>query len=290
VRLEQVLSSKAFEELKKELPDDKKDPDKDFERLLGVPASSISQLIVGGTFVSGNEEFLIVAKTHKAIVAGDIVQTKKNAKYDEETVGNYTLYKGTFDQFCVVDSKTVVFAVFQKPDTLKKVLERDQKADLSEAMQAALKHTDFSRTAAVAVNFKEIRSKFKPGGMFGMAGSFMPSPTEMVDVDDVDGFSLSAQVGSDIKITATAVCKDSDSAADVRKLADGVVVMAKKIKVVPKELQDILATWDSSSSGAKMTGSLTIKVEPVIKITKEAGKPASASFKKVGTAINGGGD
>ena len=88
----------------------------------------------------------------------------ESTKFEEEKAGNFTLYKrkaqwGGMECFCVADSKVVVFG--DKPEALKKILERDKKADLSDAMQSAMKQADFGSTIAYAINIKGINAEKK---------------------------------------------------------------------------------------------------------------------------------
>jgi predicted Zn finger-like uncharacterized protein len=289
LRPEQILASKAFQDVKKEMPNGSdKDLEKSMEKEMGIPMANITSLVIGGRF-DGEADLAGIVHTNKAVTAADLLSNMKDAKFTEEKVGNYTMHKknvtyGSKDCFCVVDSNLVVFC--NNPDTLKKILERDKKAEMSEGMQAALNQIDTSKTLALAVNVKDALAKRKSQGS-GMGMMAMMDPTQMVDFDDVEGLAVNMNIGNDIQVTATAVCKDKASAEDVRKLADGLIVIFKKVKAVPKDVQEMFATWDTASSGSKMTIKMTVKVEPMIKLAKESARPRTMTFQKVGSALSG---
>ncbi|MBY0528311.1 MAG: zinc-ribbon domain-containing protein [Gemmataceae bacterium] len=276
VRVEQLIASDAYKDIKGALPDREKDWEKDFEKEMGVPVSSIQHVMFGGTLGAGAPDFVMVIRTNKDITASDIIANRKNASFKEDKVGNYTVHEGFSDAFCLPEKRIVVLA--KSKESLKKILERDKKPELSEGLRNAMKHADFSKTVAIAVNFKDIKNKleeFVPGGKRTL---------DDVDLDDIEGVALEAKVGKDIAVTNVALCKDEKSAEDVRKLADGMLVIYKKIKSVPgsKEFREILDTWQASVSKSKVSGTMTVKTELVVKMMK------AAQEKSKGTVTTGG--
>jgi hypothetical protein len=285
LRPEQLLDSSAWKDIKKELPD-MPDPEKNLEQLAGIAPSNIQQVVIGASVAAdGNNDVVFVVKTVKSITADDIKSKKGGLSPQETKVGSYIMYDSFPSAYCVVDSKVVVFA---KSDTLKRVLERNKAAELTEGLRVALKNVDFSKSVVAAMDMKDMYAKGKEASK--KSGMDLDKIWDQIGIanpmGDVDGAAYEIDVGKDIKLKSVLLCKDSKTAEDMKKISDGMFTFLKRM--FPKYGADTLETWESSTSGSKMTGSMTVKTESILKAIKgfkEMGKSASGTFQKVGNEI-----
>src|SRR5262249_9166477 len=145
VKVDDLMASDSWKELEKTVPNFNKGME-DMEKEVGLTPTAIAHVLVGGQG-GGKEEPVAVVRTKKDITAADLLAKIKNGKYTDVKVNKYTMYQGEQPSyskippkaFCVVDSKLVVYG---RADTLRAVLERDKKPELSSGLQTALKETD----------------------------------------------------------------------------------------------------------------------------------------------------
>jgi hypothetical protein len=278
VRVEQILKSDAYAELKREVPEAEELLKKDPKLLL--PLDNIAVISMGLSFKDADNA-IVVIQTKSAVSADDIKSHRKNESYQEKQVGRYTLYEGGSASFCIADSKMVVFG---KAAAVRKVLERDKKPELSEGMKAAIKQVDFSKSMVVAINTKDVQL---PMSAVPPDAAQAPGPIDLPNfyknlenlIEEIEGVGLELQVRADMESTFTLICKDSKTAEDYRKLIDGIMVLVKKIAMLvekdettAKELGDSFDAWKCSTSGNKVVLKGKSKVGPLIKLYKDAEK------------------
>lgn len=287
LRPEQVLNSDAYKELKKEIMADQRssssDPEKEFEQVSGLPLNNMQQVVVGFS-AGGNSEGIIVVKTVKPVTA-DEIKSKRGGSPPETKVGNYSVYEAFPMAWCVAEPKIVVFG---KLDQLKKVLERNKDAELSAGLKTALKHADFSKSAVMAVDVKEVYAKTKEESK--KQGVDFDKMIDQIGIanpmGDIDAMTYSLDVGKDIKYQSVSLCKDSKTAEDMKVMSDGLAVFLRRL--FPKYGGDSFDTWESSTSGSKMTASMTLKTESIVKFIKaikDLGKSANQTFTTVGQQL-----
>jgi len=153
--------------------------------------------------------------------------------------------------------------VVGQPETLRHALERGKPAPLTPGLQAAMKHTDFSRPAAWAASFKESRPQ--PGGVPGLPQLGLPEN----NLFSADGLAGYAAVGSDIRIVFTVLCKDARAAEDTRKLIDGGLVAVRRGGRLSPEALEMIDGLKLSTSGNDVTGDITLKTPALIKLMKQ---------------------
>lgn len=278
VRPEPILNSDAYKNIKKEVPT--WEPEKDIEQLAGIPVSNMQQVIIGvSAGADNNQDAVFVIKTVKTVSADDIKSKKTGITPQETKVRDITLYEVFGQAWCLPDSKTVLIG---KGDTLKKVLERDKPAELSDGLRGALKDADFSKSLTMAMDSKEMYAKMKKSGVdFEKAWEKIGIANPM---GDIDGGAYQVDVGKDIKFQSVMLCKDSKTAEDIKKISDGMAAFLKRL--LPK--YDSFETWESSVSGARVHGSMTIKTESVVKFIR-AINDMRKSFQPVGQPLGGPG-
>jgi hypothetical protein len=250
----------------------------------------MQQVVLGmaATADSSQPEMVCVIKTIKPVSADDIKSKKMGMTPQETKVRDITVYEVMGIAWCLPESKLVVIA---KSDTLKKVLERNKAAEVSEGLRAALKYADFSKAVTMAMDSKEMYAKIndanKKNGMdldkvFDKIGIANP-------MSDIDGGAYQIDVGKDIKVQSVMICKDAKTAEDMKKISDGMATFFKRL--FPKYGADSFETWESSVSGARLNASMTIKTESILKLVRaikeNMGQPANQTFQRVGQELGG---
>ena len=264
IRLDQLMKSDVFQELKREVPDvSRAMSDADKSKELGLGVDDIDQIVVGvGT---GPKDFIAVVHTKKAVTAAELRSKDPNVKYTESKVGKYLLLEpqdAFSPAFCVVDSKCILVG---DKAAMRSVLSRDKKPEFSTNLQAAIKEVDFSKTIAFAIDTQSAASTL--GGAADL-GFFGGKNDMLSSLEKTTALAAQAKIASDVRIDLTLICKDAASANDIKKLIDGFLVMGRGNKMMPKEINDLLELH-LKVDGNKVTGNNTFKVGPLIKAYKQ---------------------
>src|SRR5205823_2405377 len=140
----------------------------------GINPDDIEQIVAGGT--SNGNQYIAAVKSKKAIDIKDLLKGSdfKGKKIKEVKVGKYTVHEvegggaapgagAPFGQpgqteamaACVPESN---IAIMGPAKTVRAVLERGKKAQLSDALQAALNKTDLNQAVAFAIDAKSAMS------------------------------------------------------------------------------------------------------------------------------------
>ena len=260
--------------------------EKTIEKGFGIPLTDIDRMTFAMSVM--DEEPIMIIRTKKTVKGPDI---KGNipGSFKETKINDLTIYENENEyvrSFCVAESDLVVYGKFK---TLKTVIERGKKPELSEAMQTALKKADFSKTMAMAVNVKELVAKLsekkdpdpkQPAGnplgeMFAPLGKNAPSDAQVEKYGKkIESISYSLDSKSDLTLNLQITCKDSVTAEDARKLIDASLVIVKLVgegvDEFPKEiLEDLTSNMKVSSSGSTATATGTIKGPPIVAFIKK---------------------
>lgn len=279
VKVDDLMASDSWKELEKTMPNFKKGTE-DMEKETGLTPAAIAHVLMGGQG-EGKEEPVVVVRTKKQVTASDLLAKIKNGKYTEVKVNKYAMQQGEQSSyskiapkaFCVVDAKLVVYG---RADTLRAILERDKKPELSSGLQTALKETDLTKPIAFAVDFKDIMAK----------ANRRPSKDPLSQgMGMVEALAGQATFNPD-RITATALCKDAEAADNLRKLIEGGLVAAKMQPGLPKEFTSGLESVKVTSSGSKLTLTSDLKAatSSLIAITI-MGQRATQTFDTVGKEL-----
>lgn len=307
VKMSEVVQSQAYKDLMAEagkLTGGKGSPTEEMEQGTGVAVSDITRMTFGAS--DNNKDSSFVLTTSKAVTAADLAgkmkkktfkisdkgefkQEEQARKFKEVKVGNFTMHQeeeeaGPFgappspSAFCVVDKNTIVYS---KADTLKGILERDKKTDLSDGMKAALAEANQSRPIFVAVNLKGM-VEGAPKGRSPL-NEFGPVAGQAAKVNVV---AVDAALAKDAKLNVVAVCQDNATADEIRKAVEGGLVMAKTmIPNMPKELTSAIDSVKVAASGNKVTGTGSVEPAMLMSAVGFMGAPAKSEFKVVGKAI-----
>jgi hypothetical protein len=177
MRVGDLLQSEAYRKANSKETDK---GEEEFERIWGVPLRAVSRMTVAHSYEASREEIsleeligvivkghsrpsptVLILQTRRRIDAAALAEARQQScpadhpiTYKPVSVGDFTLYEpeGADDAsrmgpynvaFSVPEPRLVVFG---GTDTLRKVLERNGKAQLSEGMEEALANVDFSHS------------------------------------------------------------------------------------------------------------------------------------------------
>jgi hypothetical protein len=295
IHVEKGMNSDLFKQLRKDVG--KNDgladllEDRTSEEAVGLPLADMERITFAGSTTDSEEEAVIV-RCRRSVKAADIKSRLHGGRYEEVSVGKFTVYQAQGDgrnSFCVVEDKVAVFAPF---GTLQGILLRGKVPELPEAMQSALAKADFSRTVALAANVKGIRKSAEsdrntgPSPLRGLATMLALAPLLTKDGSDdeverlekklatIEYLSGTIEVKSDASASFTAVCTDSTSAEDLKKVLeenldrnrnkskqDGFLGDDPGTEVV----KEILTSARISASGKSVTVTATLKDETILK-------------------------
>jgi len=184
------------------------------------------------------------------------------------TVGGFQMNVSNKTAYCRIDDRTVVAG---EEDAVRKILDRNGPARISDELTAAMSEVDFSKSLAIAASLKNLANMAGPGGM---------NPMSMQGMKGIRCGALQADVGNDIRLQAAVVCKDATTADQMKKMADAGLAMAKMSAGNPQmppqaaKAMKILDTLDVANSGAVVRASLTIDVDTILSlIPARLGKP-----------------
>lgn len=274
-RMDEIMSSDLYRDFEKQFADMVK------QQGMALAPADVSRVLVGSN--PHNRESVVIVMTKKAMTAEEILANLKSQTHKTEKVGSYTLYQfdkpNPFDHvvdgippavpveanppvemplrqaFCVVDAKLVILG---ETVTLRAVLQRDKAPELSAGMKAVMKHADFSKPIALAFHVKDTLAANNPG--------FEVDPFGVQkNISKVEGVAVNVSLRSDVTINATVLCQDTQSAEDVRKMADGGITMTKLAPGMNADITQVIGSIKLANSGALVTASVTIPGDVVRK-------------------------
>jgi len=224
------------------------------------------------------------------------------AKTGEEKVGDLTVHTKGDECFCIVpDSKLVICC--DRLETLKKILERGKKAELSDGMRAAIKQADLGKTYAAAYNVKGIKEEQENAVKKRRAKEnekkekqYSSPNVERERDEPIECLALGIDFGSDIKVSGTVLFKDRSTASSAAKFFESIIAMQRLEKKGYKEPekarddstdytaakkklfeakrdgfqveQDIMDSVDVSSTFSKLSCNVKIKGDAAVKSIK----------------------
>lgn len=251
--VDDILSSSLYKDLKKSFPEIEA-AEKEMTQKGEIGIQDYSQIFFACNVDAVDKEGLIVVSTLKRRTAVTFPNSRKGPE-----AGGVTIYEAADHRSCQVDSTTIVQGNGPS-STLEGILSR-KKTELSPAMKNACKDADFSRSVTLVVSFQGASKQ----GAFAQA---LGDNAQAV-LDALESLVVNANLGSsDITVQAVATCKDTKSAEDIRKLAEGGVAMAKLGGNVPKEVKDLLGQLKFDQKGAQVRLSVKITKDQITALSK----------------------
>jgi hypothetical protein len=286
-RFQEVHDSTFYQNLKKELADFPRG-EESFEVETGIAPANLARVTVAGNIAGKGDEGqpMIVFQTRRAVTADDVRQKmkprsyQKDFKIDEIKVGEYTIYDPSFhfalaqnpaitihgEAYVVAENNVVLES--RNVDGLRKILGRGRPAELSTTLQNSLKDADEGKTLLYLIDLRAVTADEEfvknASRMFGVLVEKNPEMFKQFDSLALDG-SLN---GDNAALRATLACKDTQAAADAKKMAECAQVMVSKIieasPRAPKELADSINTVKFTVDGVKLQAAGQVKVDPML--------------------------
>jgi len=257
-RTGEFRKTKYYQELKSALSGAE-----DKGELSGIKVEDIERT----THASGNDfkDHVTIISTKKAIKAEDIKaafksgQFTKDFDYTEETVGSYKLYvhkiKGFGGKeieggmaFCVPESHILLTG---NPETLRKVLKRDKKPEMSAGMKKAFADASFSNTTVHVSSTKSL-------GILSASGK---------DRTSQEGSCMMTDYGSSIKHKIIIYYKDTESAEKAKK--DWEEDLKKEPLEQSESSREARKSASISRSGSTVTVTYSVKEQTAINDIKK---------------------
>jgi len=228
-------------------------------RETGLAPEDVRRILVGG---SGPDNMIGVAELSKSIDVAAFVQ-KQGGRAKEEKVGEATIHVSGSDAFHFPTDRTFVFG---KASKLREILNPQRTAGLSPKMEEMVGDLDFGRTIAVAF-------AIAPGS--GLTNN-IPMAGGIEQLKSVEAGTFYADVGSDLRLEAMLYCKDSETAANLKEMADGMLAMFKQSPDMTPEAQELIDSLSISVSGNRIRARVTISEDLIDQASKEM--PSSMRF------------
>jgi hypothetical protein len=288
-RFQEVHDSTFYQNMKKEMADFSKG-EESFEIETGISPSNLARVTVGGNIAGKGDEGqpTIVFQTRNGVTADDVRQKMKPRSYqkefkiDEIKVGEHTIFDPTFhfafaqaptatihgQAFVVAESNVVIES--RNVEGLRKILGRGRPAELSAIMQSALKDADDAKTLLYAIDLKALTADDQfAKDMQRQFGPFLGGAANAEMLKHLESLALEGSLnGDDAVLRATLVCKDADTAADAKKVAEGGEVALRQVMQAmprtPKELADSINAVKFTVDGSKLQAAGQVKVDPVV--------------------------
>ena len=226
IKISSVVSSDGFKAVRKELeaaiPDFKGSWEK-LEKGIGVDAADIQRVTVAGVFPrprirSDREEpdYLFVLKTRTSVKASDLF---KEMELDQESkVGSFTIYESPRRHpmaMCLPDGHTILLG---NAETLRSVLKRGKKAEVSPGMQAAMKRVDFAEAAVLAVNTHDFGKDKEVQRELSRAFDGFVDGERLLQMAET--MTVQVKVGSKVEVEATLYGKDTKAILTITVKSD----------------------------------------------------------------------
>jgi hypothetical protein len=186
------------------------------------------------------------------------------ANGSKKTIGEYQVAVDHDVACCLIDPQTMLTG---DENSLRKVLERNGPAKISDDLTAAMAEVDFSKSITLAGLLKSLA----PAG--GASGQAMPPSAGGLGMmsgvtDGIRGAGIQCDMGDDIRVHGVAVCRDSNRANQVKTMADGflplIKMMAAQSPGPAAKGMKILDTLQVSISGSTVRADMTIDVDLVL--------------------------
>jgi hypothetical protein len=307
------VKSKLYQQANAKIKGFEEEMQRSLKEELGFPSTNVSRVTAGFAMPGAgkrHEEFVIIVSTAKPVAAADIKANRKvrsyqkNFSYKEIKVGEHTIYQESYSfdfksplttgrAFCVADKNIILFG--DGAESLQQILERDKKTNkLSPNLQAGLKTVGKDSMLTVVMDVTKFPERERKE-MIRELGGKLPALENLFD--GMQTFTLKGTADDKVKLVATMTCKDAATATDVRKLADGGIVLIKgELKremdrefTTPEEkemMKTISKAFDEiklSTQGAQVNGELTVEPATAISVLEGIFRPTRVekNFKDI---------
>jgi hypothetical protein len=248
IKVSEILKSPGFKQAAEANPDLAKKLDEPIGKKTKLTPRDLKTIYVFGD--TATKEFVAVITMSKEIdqdelTAGEDVKT--------EEIGDYELLvKAGQDQaMCLVDDYTLAAG---PAATLRKVLKRDDDAEISDELEAAWEDVDDTQHIYVVATL---------GNLMKMAGATLP-PNFPVTADQLQKLTAATLTAGatkgGVKIAADVNCSETALAAQLKALIDA--ILAQQAAAAPPPVQAVLGTVKTAVDEEIL--SLSLNVDPAL--------------------------
>jgi len=208
-------------------------------------------------------KFVAVITTSKKINVEELTEGE-NVKPEE--IGDYELYvkEGDDKAVTLVDDYTMAVGPVA---TMRKVLKRDDDAELSEEFEAAWEDVDNTQHVYVVATL---------GNLMKMAGAALPpgfpvTPDQLQKLTSASATAEAAKHG--VKIGAEINCSEAALAAQLKALADAII--QQQAAAAPPPVQAVLGTVKTKADEEYLAISLDLDVNLLVSLAPSQAVPSA---------------
>jgi hypothetical protein len=264
VRVNQVATSAALKQLEAMLPFVAQGK-QDFKDQSGLDVADIEYVLFGASAKDGSTAALIWSRM--PVTTKQILDSAKDQTFTEEKVGRFALYRDKPEKdfsFCLVAEQTILVG---PPAMLKKILERDRKAELSPGLLATMGALNTRSSIFVAGDLAAVlEGETAPSVQMALeAPEFAPAKEPLKNVSSL---ALEIQVDADFSLVVTALCKGEAAATTVQQNVQQVMQGLQQMPSLPPFLQKLAKDFLVSTTGARVKGLVKVNTDTVVELLK----------------------
>jgi hypothetical protein len=264
IRVNQVATSAALKQLEAMLPF-VTEGKKEFKDKAGMDVADIEYVLVGAS--AKDATYAMVVWSRMPVTPKQLMDSAKDQTFTEEKVGRFTLYKAAPEDsssFCPVAEQVTVVG---PSEMLKKILERDRKAELSPGLLATMGALNTRSSIFVAGDLAAVLEgeTALPVQMALQAPEFAPAKEPLKNVSSL---ALEIQVDADFSLVVTALCKGEAAAATVQQTVQQFQQVVQQNQSLPAFLQKLAKDFLVSTTGARVKGLVKVNTDTVVELLK----------------------
>lgn len=246
IKVGDILKSPGFKQAVADSPDLAAKLDEPLGKKTKLTPRDLKTIYVFGD--TAKKEFVVVITLTKDIDAEELT---KGEEAKVEKIGDYELYvKADKDEaICLADDKVIAFG---PAATLRKVLKRDDDAEISDQLEAVWEDVDDTQHVYVVATL---------GNLMKMAGAGLPQgfPVTPDQLQKLTTASATAEAHKGgVKIGAEINCSEAALAAQLKALTDA--VLQQQAAAAPPPVQAVLGSVKTETDKEYLTVTLNVDV------------------------------
>jgi len=239
--------------------------------LAGIDLSNVKAIYEAVRF---GKDTVFVITTHQPVPREELIVGMDVIEFREVQVGSRTIYEGesfarfmspaadssepsgpVFDgsgrSYCLVEPNVLVCTSAQD---LQAILESGGASQLPAKLQAALAMADATAPIVIAVNFASMAQE---------ADSRRSDPFAQALATNAQLLGGHISLDGDVTARLTLTCRDAQAADELKKLADGGLIMAKNDERAPPQALDIINSIQLVAESNQIKGTASVPVATI---------------------------
>lgn len=247
VQVADFLASPAFQELLKQLPDVKQKLAEPLGKKTKLTPLDIKSVYIAGN-TSGEKEVSVVVTTTKNMEVTDLL-VGDDAK--AEMIGDYELYVHDDSGISQIDKNQFVMG---PPETVRKILKRDDDPTRSKLLEAAWEEVDEEEQLYVVTEL---------GALMKKAGAALPPgfPLTPDTLAKLNTAMVHANADEKVSVAVDVTCADAATATQIKALADLLIGTQVNNPNSPPPVQELLKALKSSVDGETISVKMELTAE-----------------------------